>query len=135
MLFDYTAVLVLILVGCANLVLMLVIPKLLRPLKPTEQKLIAYECGENPIGTGWLQYNVRFFSTALIFIVFDVEIVFMYPWAIVFKDLHRTQGSLPFVEMLTFVVVLLVGLAYLWHHGLLDWVRSVSHSDRTARHS
>ncbi|MBI2943313.1 MAG: NADH-quinone oxidoreductase subunit A [Candidatus Wallbacteria bacterium] len=125
MLFDYLSVLVLVALGVGNVLFMVALPKLLRPSKPNPQKLVAYECGENPVGTSWIQYNARFFSVALVFVVFDVEIVFMFPWAVVFKSLYKTQGCVPFWEMFTFVLVLLVGLAYLWAQGLLEWVKSV----------
>ncbi len=125
MLFDYLSVLVLVALGIGNVLFMVALPKLLRPSKPNPQKLVAYECGENPVGTSWIQYNARFFSVALVFVVFDVEIVFMFPWAVVFKSLYKTQGCVPFWEMFTFVLVLLVGLAYLWAQGLLEWVKSV----------
>lgn len=125
MLFDYLAVLVLLALGLGNLVFMIVLPKLLRPSNPTEQKLVAYECGENPVGTSWVQYNVRFFSVALIFIIFDVEIVFMFPWAVVFRELTLTQGALPFYEMMLFILILVAGLAFLWVEGFLDWVKTV----------
>ncbi|MBI4865560.1 MAG: NADH-quinone oxidoreductase subunit A [Candidatus Wallbacteria bacterium] len=123
--FDYLSVLVLVALGIGNVLFMVALPKLLRPSKPNPQKLVAYECGENPVGTSWIQYNARFFSVALVFVVFDVEIVFMFPWAVVFKSLYKTQGCVPFWEMFTFVLVLLVGLAYLWAQGLLEWVKSV----------
>ncbi|MBI4870335.1 MAG: NADH-quinone oxidoreductase subunit A [Candidatus Riflebacteria bacterium] len=125
MLFDYSGVLILFVLGAANLAFMIVLPKLLRPYNPTEQKMLAYECGESPVGTGWMQYNLRFFTVALVFIVFDVEIVFMFPWAVVFRQLSMTQGALPFWEMAVFIAILPVALAYLWKQGLLDWVRSV----------
>ncbi len=125
MLFDYLAVLILLALGLGNVVVMLLLPKLLRPANPFPEKLVAYECGENPMGTGWIQYNVRFFAIALVFVVFDVEIVFMFPWAVTFRELYLTQGSLPFYEMVTFIVVLLVGLGYLWAQGLLDWVKTI----------
>src|SRR5688572_14566272 len=104
MLFDYTGVLVLLALAIGNIAFMLVLPLLLRPSKPSRAKLIAYECGENPIGTSWLQYNVRFFTVALVFVVFDVEIVFMFPWAVTFRELLLTQGPTPFYEMATFVL-------------------------------
>ncbi len=125
MLFDYLSVVVLLVLGLANIFGMMVLPKLLRPHNPTAQKLVAYECGENPIGTSWLQYNVRFFVVALVFIIFDMEIVFMFPWAVVFKEVYATSGPLPLIEMAFFIAVLAVGLIYLWVEGLLDWIRTI----------
>jgi len=91
----------------------------IRPSKPNELKLSIYECGEDPIGSGWLKFNIRFYVVALIFILFDVEIVFLFPWAVVYKQM----GVLAFSEMLVFLAVLIVGFAYAWVKGDLDWVR------------
>jgi NADH-quinone oxidoreductase subunit A len=91
----------------------------IRPSKPNALKLSIYECGEDPIGSGWLKFNIRFYVVALIFILFDVEIVFLFPWAVVYKQM----GVLAFSEMLVFLAVLIVGFAYVWVKGDLDWVR------------
>ncbi len=91
----------------------------IRPAKPNELKLSIYECGEDPIGSGWLKFNIRFYVVALIFILFDVEIVFLFPWAVVYKQM----GVLAFSEMLVFLAILIVGFAYVWVKGDLDWVR------------
>ena len=91
----------------------------IRPGKPNELKLSIYECGEDPIGSGWLKFNIRFYVVALIFILFDVEIVFLFPWAVVYKQM----GVLAFSEMLVFLAILIVGFAYVWVKGDLDWVR------------
>jgi NADH-quinone oxidoreductase subunit A len=91
----------------------------IRPHKPNELKLSIYECGEDPIGSAWMKFNIRFYIVALIFILFDVEIVFLFPWAVVYKQM----GVLAFVEMLVFLAILIVGFAYVWVKGDLDWVR------------
>ena len=82
-------------------------------------KLLSYECGELPEGSAWVKFNIRFYIIALIFIIFDVEVIFMFPWAVVFQDL----GLLAFVEMMLFLIILLVGFAYVWVKGDLDWVK------------
>ena len=82
-------------------------------------KLISYECGEIPEGSAWVQFNIRFYVIALIFLIFDVEVVFLFPWAVVFQEL----GLLAFVEMAIFLLILIVGLAYVWKKGDLDWVK------------
>ena len=82
-------------------------------------KLRSYECGEVPEGSAWVKFNVRFYVIALIFIIFDVEVVFMFPWAVVFQEL----GLLAFIEMFIFLTILLVGFAYVWVKGDLDWVK------------
>ncbi len=92
---------------------------MIRPKNGNNLKLSAYECGEDPIGQSWMKFNIRFYVVALIFILFDVEIVFLFPWALVFKQM----GWLAFNEMIVFVAILLVGFAYAWIKGDLDWVR------------
>jgi len=97
---------------------------LIRPSRLSEEKLTTYECGENPEGTAWVQFNIRFYVFALIFVVFDVEAVFLLPWAVVFKKL----GMLAFVEGLVFIGILVVALAYVWRKGDLEWVRAEDRS-------
>jgi NAD(P)H-quinone oxidoreductase subunit 3 len=104
----------------AFLVVNLLAWKVLRPSRFSEEKLTTYECGENPTGSAWIQFNIRFYVFALIFIIFDVEAVFLLPWAVVFREL----GMLAFVEGLVFIGILLVALAYVWRKGDLEWVRS-----------
>ena len=82
-------------------------------------KLISYECGEIPEGSAWVQFNIRFYVIALIFLIFDVEIVFLFPWAVVYQEL----GLLAFIEAFIFVLILVVGFAYVWVKGDLDWVK------------
>ena len=92
---------------------------LIAPSNKTKEKLQTYECGEDSEGSAWLQFNIRFYVIALIFLIFDVEVVFLFPWAVVFKDL----GMLAMVEMGIFLVILIVGLAYVWVKADLDWVK------------
>lgn len=124
MLADFATVLVFILLGAVTVALMLGISRLLSPRNPTPVKLSTYECGEIPVGTSWVQFNIRFYVVALIFIIFDVEVALLYPWAVVFQRL----GLLAFVEAFVFIVILLAGLAYLWKEGDLDWVRTIQES-------
>lgn len=91
--------------------------RLLQPRNPHPMKLSTYECGELPEGDSWIQFNIRFYVIALVFLIFEVEIVFLFPWAVVFKQL----GMFAFVEMMIFVFILLVGLAYVWAKGDLEW--------------
>jgi NADH-quinone oxidoreductase subunit A len=91
----------------------------LRPTRFSEEKLTTYECGEDPVGNAWIQFNIRFYVFALIFVVFDVEAVFLLPWATVFKEL----GPLAYFEGLVFIAILVVALAYVWRKGDLAWVR------------
>jgi NADH-quinone oxidoreductase subunit A len=91
--------------------------RLVRPNHPNAQKLATYESGIDPIGHGWSQSNVRYYIFALLFVVFDVEAVFLFPWAIVFKDL----GTAAFVEMVIFIGILALALLYAVKKKVLDW--------------
>jgi NADH-quinone oxidoreductase subunit A len=93
--------------------------RVLRPQRFSEEKLTTYECGEEPVGNAWIQFNIRFYVFALIFVVFDVEAVFLLPWATVFREL----GPLAYFEGLVFIAILVVALAYVWRKGDLAWVR------------
>jgi len=121
MLYEYATVLVFILLGAITVALMLGISRLFAPSDPTAVKLSTYECGEVPYGSSWVQFNIRFYVVALIFIIFDVEVALLYPWAVIFQRL----GLLAFIEAFVFIVILLAGLAYLWKEGDLDWVRTL----------
>ena len=83
------------------------------------EKLISYECGEIPEGSAWVTFNIRFYVIALIFLIFDVEIVFLFPWAVVYQEL----GILAFIEAFLFVLILVVGFVYVWAKGDLDWIK------------
>src|SRR5262245_49317466 len=117
---GYSSVLAFVLVVVGFLVVNLVLWWVIRPSRYSEEKLTTYECGENPTGSAWIQFNIRFYVFALIFIVFDVEAVFLLPWAVVFKEL----GMLAFLEGLVFIAILVVALAYVWRKGDLEWVRA-----------
>lgn len=126
MLTDFATVLVFIALGAVTVLAMLVISRLLQPRDPNPTKLTTYECGEVPVGSSWVQFNIRFYVIALIFIVFDVEVALLYPWATIFKAfIDKGQGGLVFFEAFVFIVILLAGLAYLWKEGDLEWVRSM----------
>lgn len=119
MLLDYAFVLVFLLLAVLFISFALFLSRLLRPRMESAEKLTTYECGEKLIGPSWVQFNVRFYIIALIFIVFDVEVVVLYPWAVVFKEL----GLMAFVEMMIFVAVLLTALIYVWKKGYLEWIK------------
>jgi NADH:ubiquinone oxidoreductase subunit 3 (subunit A) len=121
---SHAAILAFIVVAVGFLAVNLVLWKILRPSRFSEEKLTTYECGENPTGSAWVQFNIRFYVFALIFIIFDVEAVFLLPWAVVFREL----GPLAFIEGLVFIFILVVALAYVWRKGDLEWVRA---EDRT----
>jgi len=90
---------------------------LLRPKKPTDTKLQTYECGVDPVGGGWSQTHVRYYIFALLFLIFDVEAVFIFPWAVQLE----TLGVFALVEMMIFVAILLAGLVYAVRKGVLQW--------------
>lgn len=155
----------------------LMLGKLIRPIKPDPEKLTIYECGEPTIGSAWIQFDLRFYVVALLFVIFDVEVAFFFPWAVVFGDTVKlAQRDLPegeraaitreldpssiysatsttkpvtitaeenqagadtlawiaFYDILVFFGVLLVGFAYLWKRGDLDWVRTLA-AERAAQ--
>jgi len=111
---------ILFLMAAAILVLVvLFLSRLLAPHKPNQTKLSTYECGEVTRGPSWIRFNSRFYIIALIFIIFDVEVVFLYPWAVVYRHL----GLWAWLEMAFFLLILLAGLAYVWAKGDLEWIR------------
>ncbi len=120
MLFNFANVLIFLGVGCFFVVLNLTISRLLHTKLFSGEKYIPYECGEDPVGDTRIKFNTRFYVIALIFLIFDVEAVFLFPWAVVF----RKMGMFAFLEMLVFIAILLVGLAYVWAKGDLEWIRS-----------
>ena len=120
----HAAIGVFLAVAVGFLVVNLLVWKVIRPSRYSEEKLTTYECGENPTGSAWIQFNIRFYVFALLFIIFDVEAVFLLPWAVVFKKLGQEQGLLPYVEGLVFIAILVVALAYVWRKGDLEWVRA-----------
>jgi NADH-quinone oxidoreductase subunit A len=98
---------------------------LLAPKKPSHLKSTPYECGELPVGSAWSAFNVRFYVVGLIFIIFDVESVLMFPVAAIFKDLTmKGEGFYALDVLLSFIGILVVGIAYCWKKGDLDWVKS-----------
>src|SRR5579864_8561050 len=98
--------------------LTLVIAKIVRPDNPNRTKLMPYECGIDPIDSARGRYTVRFYIIAILFVVFDVETIFLFPWAVRFKAL----GLFGFVEMLVFLAILIVGYIWIWQKGALEWV-------------
>jgi len=116
---DFGTVLVAAILGIIMVAVPLMVQSLVAPSKKSKEKLETYECGEESEGSAWLQFNIRFYVIALIFLIFDVEVVFLFPWAVVFKDL----GLLAMVEMAIFLVILIVGLAYVWVKADLNWVK------------
>lgn len=111
--------------GILFLAVPLTIQRLLAPRKYSEEKYIPYECGEDPVGSPWVQFNIRFYIFALVFLIFDVEVAFLLPWAVAFAnpELTANYGMLAFWDGVLFVAILVVGFAYLWARGDLRWIR------------
>jgi NADH-quinone oxidoreductase subunit A len=117
MLTEFGRIFIFFLVGAIFVAGGLVFAWLIRPHRWYPNKLTTYECGEEPVGNSWVRINIRFYVVALIFLIFDVEVVFLFPWAVVFQKL----GMFAFIEMLIFLGILGVGYAYVWVKGDLDW--------------
>ncbi len=116
---DFGTVFFAVMLGIVMVSIPLVISWLVAPSNKTKDKLDTYECGEEAEGSAWLQFNIRFYIIALIFLIFDVEVVFLFPWAVVFKEM----GLLALIEMGIFLLILIAGLVYVWVKSDLDWVK------------
>ena len=116
---DFGTVFFAVILGIVMVAIPLVISWLVAPSNKTKDKLDTYECGEEAEGSAWLQFNIRFYIIALIFLIFDVEVVCLFPWAVVFKEM----GLLALIEMGIFLLILITGLAYVWVKSDLDWVK------------
>jgi NADH-quinone oxidoreductase subunit A len=122
--------------GAAFVLINMVMGAVARPKIPNPEKLAVYECGEPTIGSSWVQFDLRFYIVALVYLIFDVEVALFYPWAVAYGSADQmgvANGMSTFairqvalVDMLFFFGVLLVGFAYLWRFGYLDWVRSAA---------
>lgn len=115
---EYLSVLIFIGVGTAMVLFSFFMARLIRPHNPYPAKNANYECAEEPIGSSWLQFNPRFYIFALIFVIFDVEVIFLFPWAVAFGQL----GLFALIEMIVFILILFFGLFYAWKKGALKWV-------------
>ncbi len=119
---DYTySYLSIALLGLADICIVLALlglSQLVQRRNPYREKLTTYECGIEPLSDSWSPFAIRYYIFALLFVLFDVEAVFLYPWAVIF----RTMGFTGFIEMMIFVGVLLFGLFYAWAKGALEWV-------------
>lgn len=126
---SFGEVLLYIIAGVVFVLGTLLISRVVRPHRPNPEKLATYESGEEPITAAWTQFNIRFYVVALIFLLFEVEIVFLFPWSTIFarKELieqtHGVWGWLSLIEMIIFISILALGLAYAWVNGHLDWIK------------
>ncbi len=114
---DYRAVGVIIMVGFVLAAGMLGVNRLMRPSVPAREKTLTYESGVDPVGEGWSQSNVRYFVYAFLYVIFAVDAVFLFPWAVVLEDIGRAAA----IEMGIFIGILVIGLVYAWRKGVLSW--------------
>jgi NADH-quinone oxidoreductase subunit A len=119
MLTEFGKILIFIILAIVFVIITLFINKLIRPNRPTFEKQKVYECGENPEGSPWVKFNIRFYVVALIFLIFDVEVVLLFPWALTYKEF----GFYGFIVGLIFLLILGLGMAYEWRKGDLEWAR------------
>ena len=132
MYFDYLNVLVFAAVGLVFVFANLIVASIVRPRRKTKVGLETYECGEETIGDAWIQFDIRYYTVALVYVIFAVEIAFLFPWALVLGDSVAGEGAaagtgigaFALVEGVLFIAILFLGLAYVWAKGDLDWVLS-----------
>jgi NADH-quinone oxidoreductase subunit A len=130
--FDFANVLIFFLLAFVLCGIMMGLGLLLRPANPSPAKLSTYECGEPPSGPAWINFNIRFYLIALVFVIFDVELAFIYPVVTVFRDwIARGQGVFALVEITVFVAILAVGLVYVWVKGDLEWLKRLRTDERS----
>jgi NADH-quinone oxidoreductase subunit A len=121
---QYGTLAVLVVVASGLYAVIMLANRVFRPSYPHSEKLTTYECGVDAVGTGWSQMNIRYYVFAFLFVIFDVEAIFLFPWAVVLGSLDGTTtptATLALVEMFVFIAVLLVGLVYAWKKGVLKW--------------
>ncbi len=114
---DYAAVLIAAIIGLGIVVSAFVLSRLLAPRSPSREKSIPYECGMDPVGQSWPQIHIRYYLFAILFMIFDVETVFLFPWAVTFLG----SGPAIFYEMFLFIAILFFGLVLAWRKGALRW--------------
>lgn len=125
---EFGKILIFLITGILLLCVLFGLNRLIAPKNPTPEKLTSYECGEEPTGGAWLPFNSRFYVIALVFLLFDVEMVFIFPWATVFGN-HEIivadprWGWFSLAEMFIFLGILIIGLVYVWRKGDLDWIK------------
>ena len=115
---NYLPVVILTIVGVLFVAIALFMSRIVRPSNKTKEKLSTYECAETPVGDARIHFNIQYYLIVIVFLVFDVEVLFLYPWAVQFKNL----GPLGFFEMIIFIEVLIIGLAYAWRKEALEWI-------------
>jgi NADH-quinone oxidoreductase subunit A len=115
---------VLTIVGAGLYALIMLLNRVMRPSLPSPAKLSTYECGVDPVGAGWSQMNIRYYVFAFLFVIFDVESVFIFPWAVLLDglgDASAISATFALVEMFIFIAILAVGIVYAWRKKVLTW--------------
>lgn len=134
---GFGGILLFILGGIIFVLFAFFVASMIRPKRPDAQKLSPYECGEEAVGNVWTNFNVRFYVVALLFLLFEVELVILFPWAVVFSDkesISKYGNSWYWIalgEISVFILLLLVGLAYAWKKGYLDWIKPEPEVEKT----
>jgi NADH-quinone oxidoreductase subunit A len=127
---EFGTILLFVIGGILFLIIAFTLAKILRPSSPNPEKLTSYESGEEAVGSAWPQFNIRFYVIALMFLLFEIELVFLFPWATIFltKELmqqtNNTWGWFTLLEVVVFVFILAMGLAYAWVKGYFNWTES-----------
>ena len=121
MLIDYLPLLIFFGIAVAFGAFVVIASYLVGQHKPTPSKMAPYECGVTTVGTSRRRIPIRYYLVAMLFLLFDIEIVFIYPWAVVFRDLKASLGILIFFEMLVFIGILIIAYVYIWKRGALEW--------------
>jgi NADH-quinone oxidoreductase subunit A len=114
---SWLSIVIMIALGAGFALIAITLSSVLGPRKPTPEKLAPYECGMPPVGDARERQSVKFYLVAMIFLLFDIEVAFLYPWAMALRDL----GWMGFVQMVLFILLLLAGYVYVWRKGALDW--------------
>ena len=125
---DYAPIAVMFLVAAGFAASQLLVTQLIGPRKRTAVKLMPYECGKDPVGSARDKYSVKFYTVAVIFLLFDIEVLFIIPFAVAFKNLMSEEkisgiafGTIALIEILVFIATLIVGYIYVWKKGIFDW--------------
>ena len=122
---NYAPILLILVIAIGMAAVLLILSRLAGRNRPTKEKLAPYECGVEPVGTARERQSVKFYLVAMVFLLFDIETVFLVPWAVVFPGLLNDPSlkRLFYIEMMLFILVLFVGLVYVWRKGILEWNR------------
>ncbi|HLB69613.1 MAG: NADH-quinone oxidoreductase subunit A [Candidatus Methanoperedens sp.] len=116
---NYLPLALLTIIGFVFVAVSLLMSRMVRPSNKTKEKLTTYECAEVPIGDARIHFNIQYYMIVIVFLIFDVEVLFLYPWAVQLKKL----GAIGFFEMIVFIEVLIIGLAYAWRKEALEWIQ------------